>query len=128
MDSYSIQLDGRRLACTISRGHSRSRLLARAGLIAPGHTYHVVATYDGTSQRLFIDGVDVASAPVTGSIARRRDSLDIGSDGGSRGSFRGTIDEVAVYARALAPERVRAHYRAAVGSGPPHRLGTSASR
>jgi hypothetical protein len=128
MDSYSIQLDGRRPAFTISEGHRRSRLLARPGLIEAGRTYHVVGTYDGTSQRLFIDGVDVASAPVAGSIARRKDSLDIGSDGGSRGSFMGTIDEVAVYARALAPERVRAHYRAGVGPGVPHRLRTSTSR
>ena len=128
MDSYSIQLDGRRLAFSISKGHSRSRLLARPGLIAAGRAYHVVGTYDGTSQRLFVDGVDVASAPVAGSIARRRGSLDIGSDGGSRGSFKGTIDEVAVYARALAPERVRAHYRAGAGPGVPHRLTTSTSR
>ncbi len=71
MGSYSIQLDGRRLAFMIAQAQGHSRLRARAGLIVAGHAYHVVGTYDGTTQRLFVDGVNVASAPLSGSIARR---------------------------------------------------------
>ena len=112
MGSYSIQLDGHRLAFTIAQAHGRSRLRARAGLIVAGHAYHVVGTYDGTTQRLFVDGVGVASAPLSGSIANGTKPFDIGSTGGSGGSFRGAIDEVAVYARPLRAARVKAHYRA----------------
>jgi hypothetical protein len=115
MGSYSIQLDGRRLAFTIGTAQGRSRLLARPGLIAAGHAHHVVGTYDGTTQRLFVDGVNAASSPLSGSIARRSNPFDIGSADGSRGSFAGSIDEVAVYARALAPAQIRSHYRAGAG-------------
>ena len=75
MGSYSIQLDGRRLAFTIAQAQGRSRLRARAGLIVAGHAYHVVGTYDGTTQRLFVDGVNVVSAPLSGSIAHRTNPL-----------------------------------------------------
>ena len=112
MSSYSIQLEGRRIAFTIAQAQGPSRLRARAGLIVPGHAYHVVGTYDGTTQRLFVDGVNVVSAPLSGSIAHRTNPFEIGSAGGSGGWFSGTIDEVAIYARALGPARVRSHYRA----------------
>jgi hypothetical protein len=80
-------------------------------LIQAGHTYHLAGTFDGTTQRLYVNGALVASqalntpADVTGSgvyVANWQ--------GGER--FDGTIDEAAIYPSALSVNRLRAHYDA----------------
>jgi hypothetical protein len=110
--SSSLKLDGHHLVFSIVRRGGRSRVRARAGLLVRGKAHHVVGTFDGGTQRLFVDGVEVAKAAGSGSIAHRANQFDIGSARGSDGAFRGLIDEVAVYARALGAARVKAHYRA----------------
>ncbi len=69
---------------------------------------HVVGTYDGTTVRLFKDGVQVGSGTAyAGGITHSVQPLRIGSAlGGSQ--FSGRLDEVAVYGRALTPAEVSA--------------------
>ena len=83
-ESYSLQFNGRRLEFTIIQSGTRRRLQAPAGAIVAGQTYHVVGTYDGTTQRLYINGAQVASAPLTGAITANTNALDIGSWNGAR--------------------------------------------
>ncbi|HET7484086.1 MAG TPA: LamG domain-containing protein, partial [Solirubrobacterales bacterium] len=85
---------------------------APAGAIVTGQAYHVVGTYDGTTQRLYINGAEVANAPLTGAITTNTNAFDIGSWNEGSEDFNGTIDEVAVYAGALSAARVGAHYEA----------------
>jgi len=68
---------------------------------------HVVATYDGTTMRLYMNGDEVDADTSTLSLSSTGSALVLG-DG-----FRGRMDEVAVYTRALPADRVRAHYKAA---------------
>ena len=66
-----------------------------------------VGTYDGRSLALYKDGVLVGSSSDT----RGAESADVLSlVGGS--DFRGVLDEVAIYDKALAPDRVMAHHLA----------------
>ena len=61
---------------------------------------HLAATFDGTTVRLFTNGVQVASSPVTGGITTSTAVLTIGHNVyGER--FQGLIDEVRIYNRAL---------------------------
>jgi hypothetical protein len=85
---------------------------------------HVVATFDGEQMRLFTDGIERASARSTFSVERDemlfgaqaelgvRSSLDF--DGRYWLEFRGSVDETALYRRALTPCEVTDHHRAAV--------------
>lgn len=110
-ESYSLQFNGPRLEFTIIQAGVRKRLQAASGAIAVGGTYHVVGTYDGTTQRLYIDGSLAVSAALTGAISSTTNILTIGS-WGSGEYFRGTLDEAAVYGSVLSASRVSAHYNA----------------
>jgi phosphodiesterase/alkaline phosphatase D-like protein len=115
-ESYSLQFNGPRLELTVIQGGARKRLQADPGAIVVGETYHVVGTYDGATQRLYINGVQVKTAALTGGADATGNPVSVGSWGASEW-FKGTIDEPAVYGAVLAPERVRAHYD--VGGPPP---------
>lgn len=81
---------------------------------------HLVATFDGTTRRLYVDGV-----PAGTSVAPFAPN-DLGAFriGGHRlGNpdagfyFEGGVDEVALYPRPLSPERILVHYGIATGIG-----------
>ena len=111
-ESYSLQFNGPRLEFTVIQSGTRRRLQTPTGAIAAGGTYHVVGTFDGTTQRLYVNGTQVASVALSGSATTNTNALYVGSwDGGSE-YFNGTIDEPAVYNVVLSASQVAAHYRA----------------
>ena len=115
-ESYSLQFNGPRLEFTIMQNGNRRRLQAPSGAIVAGQTYHVVGTYDGTTQRLYVNGTQVASAPLTGPASSNGNALYIGSWDGAHEFFKGTIDEAAVYGATLSPARVSTHYNVGISS------------
>jgi len=62
---------------------------------------HLATTYDGASQRFYINGLLVATKAQTGGIAVGNQPLRIGGNNVSGEFFRGLIDEVRIYIRAL---------------------------
>lgn len=74
---------------------------------------HVVGTFDGTALRLYVNGVEVGNALNTISLPDGTVGFAIGAKGdGTPGYFDGSLDEVAVYDRALSPAEVAAHFAA----------------
>ena len=100
------------------QGGVRKRAQAPVGAIQTGQTYHVAGTYDGTTSRLYINGVEVAALPLTGAIGTTSNGLYIASWNGSNEFLKGTVDDVAVYQTALSAARVKAHNDLG-GSTPP---------
>jgi PKD repeat protein len=80
---------------------------------------HLAVTWDGTTLRLYVNGSQVASTPVTGSLANSNGPLDIGGNGVWSEYFSGLIDEVRVYNRALAATEIQADMKEPVGGAPP---------
>jgi hypothetical protein len=116
-EAYSLQFNGARLEFTVIQNATRRRLQASAGAVPVGSTTHVVATYDGKTQRLYLNGVQVASRAQTGSASATTYGLFIGSWGGWGEYFGGTVDDVAVYAKTLTAARVQAHFDAGRPAG-----------
>lgn len=86
------------------------------GSIVVGELYHAVATYDGTTMRLYINGVEVPGAVASSkSIQDHTGSLFLGGFVASASliNLHGYFDEPAVYDSALSAERIAAHYAAA---------------
>jgi hypothetical protein len=75
---------------------------------------HLATTYDGTTLRLFINGVQVSSRTVSTSIAASTGALRIGGNKVWGEYFKGRIDEVRVYNRALSGTEVTADMKKAV--------------
>jgi hypothetical protein len=118
-ESYSLQFNGPQLEFTVIQNSSRKRLKAPTGSIVAGQTYHVVGSYDGTTQRLYINGQQVTTAALTGAASSTTTPLVIGSWDGTKEFFSGRIDDVAVYPRALSATQVDDHYTAGTGGPPP---------
>lgn len=87
-----------------------------SGTLATDTDYHVVVTYDGsTHTRLYLNGglVDSDSGGLTITVNTELVSIGFDTDAGGFG-FDGTLDEVAVYDRALSAGEIAEHY--AVGT------------
>jgi hypothetical protein len=69
---------------------------------------HLAATYDGTTLRLFVNGVQVSSKAVTGAIKVSTGVVRIGGNSVWGEWFSGLIDEVRVYSRALSASELQA--------------------
>jgi len=91
-----------------------SNVAAGTTATAAGTWYHLVGTYDGTSVRLYVNGV-LESGAVASSVSMIDTTYPfrVGAIGGTgQGKFGGVIDEVAVYGRALSATEVKQHYDA----------------
>jgi len=68
---------------------------------------HAAVTYDGSMVRLYLDGVQVASAALTGTIIHAAPAASIGNATADHGfGFKGRIDEVSVYNRGLTASEI----------------------
>jgi hypothetical protein len=119
-EAYSLQFNGPRLEFTIIQSGVRHRVQAAAGAVTSGNIYHVVGTYDGSTQRLYINGSQAASAGLTGAISTNTNPVRIASWDGSGEYLSGVVDEVAIYSTALSSARVANHYaNGTSGTTPP---------
>jgi hypothetical protein len=83
------------------------------GSVTPNEWIHLAGTYDGTTLRLYENGVLASSQPVTGRILPSTYPLNIGRDPVETNRlFNGFIDEVSFYNRALAASEIAAIYQA----------------
>jgi beta-lactam-binding protein with PASTA domain len=81
---------------------------ARGTTQVPLNTWtHLATTYDGSSQRFYVNGVLVRTVANPGTIVQANGALRIGGNASSTGEFfQGLIDEVRVYNRALSAAEI----------------------
>lgn len=101
-------------AASFNDGSGYSVVAAADQLPVKGWT-HVAATFDGAVQRLYLNGVEVSSVSAQkAAIQPSNDVLRIGGNGVSGDYFRGAIDEVRIYNRALTPAEIQADLGTAI--------------
>jgi prepilin-type N-terminal cleavage/methylation domain-containing protein len=84
--------------------------LTTSAALKTGWNY-VVATWNGVTGTIYINGVSVGSSPASGTGSATGDNK-IGSCTGCGTFFQGTIDDVRVYNRAFSPAEIQALYNA----------------
>jgi len=73
--------------------------------------YHVVATFDGSSLKIYVDGDLKDTLSASGSIDNDDVSLEIGRKGNNAFHFDGSMSSVAVYSTAKSAEEIYAIYQ-----------------
>ncbi len=73
---------------------------------------HIAATYDGETQRLYINGVEENSQPASITIATNDIDLGLGGQADGTRVIDGVIDDVRVYGRALSGAEIADLYAA----------------
>jgi hypothetical protein len=78
-----------------------------------GNWHHMASTYDGTTMRVYVDGVQTGSGTsFSGNLPTEAGNVRIGADYNitPSGFFRGSMDDVYVYNRALTASEVQKLY------------------
>ena len=98
-------------------GTSTQRSVNEPAAHAFNQWYHVVATYDGTTLRLYVNGTQVGTPLACSYVATTSNATLVGRD--LPGDYwGGKLDEVAIYNGALSSTQITQHYNAATGNGP----------
>jgi len=90
------------------------------GTSLPRNTWqHLATTYDGAVLRLYVNGSQVSSLATGGPITTSDGALRIGGNTIWGEWFRGRIDEVRIYNRALTAAEIQADMNTPIASGSP---------
>jgi fibronectin type 3 domain-containing protein len=103
------------------------KLLDGTSAVPTGSWTHLAMTFDGTTERLFVNGTQVSSVAIAGSIATSTGALKIGGNSIWGEWYGGLIDELRVYNRALSASEITADMNTSISSPdstPPSAPGT----
>jgi len=112
VDGFGLWNNGSSNRLQVCRIPSGSYACATTSALTSSTAAHIAATYDETTLTLYVNGTSVASEASRGSITAPS-GLSIGSRSDLAGAWSGTLDEVAVYDRALRATEIDAHATAA---------------
>lgn len=98
------------LVFQVGNGTVNSPAQANSITLVSGSNYHVVGVYDGAHNKLYLNGVLIAtSSAITGNVSSAG-TPSVTTNSSS--FFPGTIDEVAIYNTALSATQILNHYAA----------------
>jgi glucose/arabinose dehydrogenase/fibronectin type 3 domain-containing protein len=80
---------------------------------------HLAVTYDGATLRLYVNGAQVSTRAVAGSMPNSTGALRLGGNTVWAEWFSGLIDEVRLYNRALSAPEVQTDMNTPIGGSPP---------
>jgi parallel beta-helix repeat protein len=108
-------------------GGAIAEAVTPAGTIAPNKIYQVIATYNGSSQSVYVNGVAKVTRSQTGGIGTSINPLLIGasSSGGINDFFDGCIDGVAIYNAVQSATSIAERYNSTADKTPPDTTITS---
>jgi len=114
---YSLFMQGSNI---VFRGHTGSVVnfvvVPSATYMTANNWYHVVGTFISGQQRLYINGSQVGTGSVSGTISTNANGTSVGVYGGFSGSrsywYNGKISSVKVYNKALTESEVKQNFNA----------------
>jgi hypothetical protein len=105
--SFALLLNAGKFELVVSLGAGRAISVSSPKKARIGVFQHVAGTYDGTTARLYLDGVEVNSFSVPGTIPLGPGPLLMGNDGSER-RFAGSIDSTLFATHAITADQVLA--------------------
>ena len=77
--------------------------------------HHIAATWNGTTGKIYLDGVDVSGSTTSRTLAANTTALSIGADMTPANYLNGKIDEVQLFAYPMTPNQIVMLYNQNVG-------------
>lgn len=100
-------------------GADGNRTYATSGQsFAYGSWHHIVGTFDGSAVRLYVNGVEQATAAYASSMVAAAGPVLLGRNGAGGDTFKGVMDDVRIYGRPLSGVEADALYRAVIPPSP----------
>jgi chitodextrinase len=121
-DNYYLEgtsQNGGRPAAGIAVTGSSSQSLYGSSALQANVWTHLAQSYDGSTLRLYVNGTQVASASITGTLVTSSYPLEIGGDSIFGQFFEGVIDEVRVFNVARTPTQIQSDMNTPVGASVP---------
>lgn len=109
---YALMISGDAVGAYLNIGGGDKNCLAAwspKGTLKLREWQHIAMTYDGSDLKVYLNGTQAASAAINKKRTPGRLPLAIGRRQDAYNYFAGAIDEVRVYARALAADEVKSH-------------------
>jgi hypothetical protein len=92
---------------------SATQINLTAGSLVVGNWYMGTMTFDGTTARLYLNGVQTGSTTTGGPVTlNSTQPLQIGTRGIPSNWYNGNISQVSIYNRALTPQEIQQNYNA----------------
>jgi len=110
-ENYALWFDTSNLAVAYF-GNGSTYVRVHSGTPLDANWHYIVATYDNTTARIYVDAVLVGSATAAGVMGPNQFGLNIGRARTNGYYFQGQVDEVAVYPSALSQQRIQDHWDA----------------
>jgi len=88
-----------------------SEVLTTTGVTISSEWVHLVATFDGSTQRIYVNGVEEGST-ATSNIQDATNADAIGANEGGGNAIDGQVADARIYDRALSPQEVQYLYQA----------------
>jgi hypothetical protein len=102
------------LGFQFNRNPGESKWVTVKQKLISGQWYYVVGTFDGTTIKCYLDGALKDTNQISGIIPSKIQPSDakllIGEEGWHN-MFKGTIDNVRIYRRALTAQEIMLHYK-----------------
>ena len=110
--NYYVRLDGGYLRYSFISGVSHKALLDDTTQLSNNTWHYVVATYDNSNIRLYVDGTEVKNKAETAALEANTGDIHIGIEtyGGFDKAFDGTIDETRISDAARSAEWIQTSY------------------
>jgi hypothetical protein len=103
--SFALLLNNGKYQIVINLGQGRAASITAPNKVNVGEWSHVAATYDDSTLRLYVNGVEVGNFDVAGTLAPAAGPFLMGNDGTKR-MFSGLIDNAFLESRALSADQV----------------------
>ena len=118
INKYSYELDTteafrstRRAAFILNGSTQQPALYSPTEVLQAGRWHFVAATYDGSLMLLYVDGTLIAATVYAGGMPATAQDLNIGRNAqNASDNYRGLIDDVRIFNRALSSAEITALY------------------
>jgi len=99
-------------------GTDGNRVSATGNELAYGSWYHIGGVYDGSTLQIYVNGVVISSTPYSSPLLQTGQPLYLGVNGALGDAFKGVMDDIRIYNRALSSSEIQSLYGARVPNAP----------